>query len=251
MEKSPYKFFVHFSFFLLVTLHFLLENVQCCLFCVFTGFYHFLSIGSTCSPNEYRSAYGECCPMCNPGSVVHSDCSEDVSTTCKPCPPGTFVNEPNGLHLCFTCKHCAESQGLYIQSKCTTIKNTICDVLDGYYCIDYSNSQCRHAEKHRVCRPGQETKTPGTKASDTECVDCAPGFYSPSGLNCTKWTDCAARNRIQTEGGSPEKDVTCELKPKERYSLVDLIAASFAEFYRSFFSEVQKANNGKWTHNLF
>uniref|UniRef100_A0A671L9U8 Tumor necrosis factor receptor superfamily member 14-like n=1 Tax=Sinocyclocheilus anshuiensis TaxID=1608454 RepID=A0A671L9U8_9TELE len=181
--------------------HWILQ-VQCCLFCVFTGFYHFLSIGSTCSPNEYTSAYGECCPMCNPGSVVHSDCSEDVSTTCKPCPPGTFVSEPNGLHLCFTCKHCAESQGLYSQSKCTTIKNTICDVLDGYYCIDYSNALCRHAQKHRVCRPGQETKTPGTKTSDTECVDCAPGFYSPSGLNCTKWTDCAARNEIQTEGGT-------------------------------------------------
>ncbi|XP_018938200.1 tumor necrosis factor receptor superfamily member 14-like isoform X2 [Cyprinus carpio] len=173
------------------------------------GFYHFLSIGSTCGPNEYRSAYGECCPMCNLGSVVRSDCSGDLSTTCQPCPPGTFMSEPNGLHRCFTCKHCAE------------------------------NSQCRHAEKHRVCRPGQETKTAGTKASDTECVDCAPGFYSPSGLNCIKWTDCAARNEIQTEDGSPVKDVTCEQKPKERYGLVDLIATTFTEFYRILSSEGQ------------
>lgn len=52
-------------------------------------------------------------------------------------------------------------QGLYIQSKCSTIKNTICDVLDGYYCKDYSNSQCLHALKHSVCAPGQETKSPG------------------------------------------------------------------------------------------
>ncbi|XP_058640772.1 tumor necrosis factor receptor superfamily member 14 isoform X2 [Onychostoma macrolepis] len=148
------------------------------------GFYHFLSVGSTCGPSEYSSAYGECCAMCNIGSVVRSDCSGDLSTTCKPCSPGTFMNEPNGLHQCFACKHCAESQGHYIQSKCTSS-----DVLDGYYCIDYSNSQCHHAEKHRVCRPGQETKTLWTKASDTECVDCVHGFYSPSGLNCIKWTD--------------------------------------------------------------
>ncbi len=62
---------------------------------------------------------------------------------------------------------------------------------------------------------------------------------------------CAARNEIQTEGGSPVKDVTCEQKPKERYVLVDLIATSLAEFYTSFFSDVQKANNGKWTNHLF
>uniref|UniRef100_A0A673MMG9 Tumor necrosis factor receptor superfamily member 16-like n=1 Tax=Sinocyclocheilus rhinocerous TaxID=307959 RepID=A0A673MMG9_9TELE len=167
-------------------------------------------------PSDYKSTVGECCPMCNIGSVVYHDCTGDFSTTCIPCSPGTFMSEPNGLYQCFPCRQCAESQGLYIQSKCTTVRDTVCDVLDGYR----------------------------TKASDTECVDCASGFYSPSGLNCTKWTDCAARNEIQAEDGSPVKDVTCEQKPKEIYGLVDLIAASLAEFYRSLFSEVQKANNG-------
>ncbi len=52
-------------------------------------------------------------------------------------------------------------QGLYIKRRCTTIQDTICDVLDGYHCIDYSNSQCRHAEKHSVCISGQETKKTG------------------------------------------------------------------------------------------
>lgn len=56
---------------------------------------------------------------------------------------------------------CLLGQGLHIQSKCTTIKDTICDVLDGYHCIEDSNSQCCHALKHSVCKPGQETKTPG------------------------------------------------------------------------------------------
>lgn len=58
-------------------------------------------------------------------------------------------------------KYAVLGQGLYIQSKCTKIRDTICDVLDGYHCIGYSNSQCRHAIKHSVCKPGQETKTPG------------------------------------------------------------------------------------------
>ncbi|XP_051760532.1 LOW QUALITY PROTEIN: tumor necrosis factor receptor superfamily member 14 [Ctenopharyngodon idella] len=179
-----------------------------------------LGLGKACGPSEYKSAIGECCPMCNIGTVVRRDCIGDLSTSCQPCAPETFMNEPNGLHTCFPCKTCAESQGLYIQSKCSTIKNTICDVLDGYYCRDYSNSQCLHALKHSVCAPGQETKSPGTKTSDTVCVDCPPGFYSPSGLNCIRWTDCTARNEIEAEKGSSEKDVTCTPKIRERYGLI-------------------------------
>ncbi|XP_026121515.1 tumor necrosis factor receptor superfamily member 14-like isoform X3 [Carassius auratus] len=178
------------------------------------------AFGKACGPSEYKSAAGECCPMCNIGSVVHRDCSGDFSTTCKPCTPGTFISEPNGLHKCFTCRNCVESQGLYIQHKCTTIEDTICGILDEYYCIDYSNLQCSHAQKHSVCKPGQETKTPGTKTSDAVCVDCPHGFYSPSGLNCTKWTDCSARNEIETENGSSVKDVTCTTKKRERYGLI-------------------------------
>ncbi|KTG03791.1 hypothetical protein cypCar_00039900 [Cyprinus carpio] len=153
-------------------------------------------------------------------SIVLRDCSGDLSTTCKPCTPGTFISEPNGLPKCFTCRNCVESQGLYIQRKCTTIQDTICAVLDGYYCIDFSNLQCSHAQKHSVCKPGQETKTPGTKTSDTVCADCPHGFYSPSGLNCTKWTDCSSRNERETENGSSVKDVTCIPKRRERYGLI-------------------------------
>ncbi|XP_016315356.1 tumor necrosis factor receptor superfamily member 14-like [Sinocyclocheilus anshuiensis] len=222
-------------------------NMKASLLCIF-GICSFLTYGNTCGPSEYKSADGECCPMCNVGSVVYRHCTGDFSTTCIPCTPGTFTSQPNGLDKCFPCKHCAESQGLYSQSKCTTIQNTICDVLDGYYCIDYSDSQCRHAEKHSVCKPGQETKTPGTKTSDTECVHCAPGFYSPSGLNCTKWTDCAARNGIKAEDGSPVKDVRCVQKRK-RYCLVALCppvicAAVIAALYRRAHSEAQTVNNG-------
>ncbi|XP_039513989.1 tumor necrosis factor receptor superfamily member 14-like [Pimephales promelas] len=188
------------------------------LLCI-SGFCIFLALGNPCGPNEYKSAEGECCPMCSIGSMVVSDCIGDTSTTCTSCISETFMSEPSGLKKCFACSHCAKSQGLDIQSKCTKIRDTICEVLDGYYCIDYSNLQCSHAIKHSVCKPGQEIKTPGTKTSDTECKNCSFGFYSSSGLNCTKWTDCAARNEIQSEDGSPVKDVKCVQKRK-RYCLV-------------------------------
>jgi len=135
-----------------------------------------------------------CCYLLFVGSMVVSDCIGDTSTTCTSCISETFMSEPSGLKKCFACSHCAKStftffcvfllplklvffaflplyesvanyavlgQGLDIQSKCTKIRDTICEVLDGYYCIDYSNSQCSHAIKHSVCKPGQEIKTPG------------------------------------------------------------------------------------------
>ncbi|XP_065102931.1 tumor necrosis factor receptor superfamily member 5-like isoform X2 [Paramisgurnus dabryanus] len=180
--------------------------------------YILVTFGNTCGPSEYKSSKGECCPMCNIGLVVYRECLGDSSTTCIPCSPGTYMNEPNGLFKCLTCRNCSKSQGLYIQSLCNTIKDTICDVLDGYHCVDYSNSQCQLAQKHTVCNPGQEIKTPGTKRSDTKCEDCPSGFYSPTGLNCTRWTDCAAKNEIEKETGSSIKDVTCTPR-RSRYGL--------------------------------
>lgn len=179
--------------------------------------YILVTFGNTCGPSEYKSSKGECCPMCNRGSVVYCECSGDSSTTCVPYSPGTFVNEPNGLDKCFTCRNCSKSQGLYIQSQCNTIKDTVCDVLDGYHCVDYSNSQCHLAQKHTVCNPGQEIKTPGTKRSDTKCEDCPFGFYSPTGQNCTRWTDCAVKNERLKETGSSIKDVTCTQNSRSRY----------------------------------
>ncbi|XP_073723998.1 tumor necrosis factor receptor superfamily member 5-like isoform X1 [Misgurnus anguillicaudatus] len=179
--------------------------------------YILVTFGNACGPSEYKSSKGECCPMCNIGSVVLWECSGDSSTTCIPCSPGKFMNEPNGLYKCFACRNCSRSQGLYIQSQCNTIKDTVCDVLHGYHCVDYSNLQCQLAQKHSVCKPGQEIKTPGTKRSDTKCEDCPSGFYSPTGLNCTRWTDCAAKNEIETETGSSIKDVACTQNSRSRY----------------------------------
>ncbi|XP_056629499.1 tumor necrosis factor receptor superfamily member 5 [Triplophysa dalaica] len=188
--------------------------------------YSLVAFGNTCGPSEYKSAKGDCCPMCNIGSVVYHDCIGDFSTTCIPCSHGKFMDKPNGLYNCSICKHCSESKGLYIQSQCSTIKDTVCDVLDGYHCTDFTNSQCQHALKHSVCEPGEEIKTPGTKTADTVCEVCPPGFYSPTGVNCTIWTDCAAKNEIETKAGSSITDVTCIQQKRSRYCIIAAVAAA-------------------------
>ncbi|XP_072537639.1 tumor necrosis factor receptor superfamily member 5-like isoform X2 [Salminus brasiliensis] len=173
-----------------------------------------------CGPSEYRSGAGECCPMCSAGTVVLRDCSGDFSTSCKPCTRGTFMNNPNGFKNCFQCKSCDSEQGLYVLHKCTSMSNTVCDILDGYYCTEYTDSECSFALKHRHCSSGEEIKAPGTKTSDTVCEACPSGYYSPLGINCTKWTDCSAKNEIQDKEGSSVEDVHCKPMSRERYGLI-------------------------------
>ncbi|XP_036435335.1 tumor necrosis factor receptor superfamily member 14-like [Colossoma macropomum] len=179
-----------------------------------------------CGPSEYESAAGECCPMCSLGQVVYRDCIGDSSTTCKPCYSGTFMNQPNGFNRCFQCKTCDKEQGLHNLHACTTISNTVCGVLDGYYCKDRDeNKECAFALKHRQCEPGEEIKVPGTKDSDTVCEVCPHGFYSPLGINCTKWTDCSVKDQIKDKEGSSVKDVQCKVKTRQRHGLI--AAAAF------------------------
>ncbi|ROL46077.1 Tumor necrosis factor receptor superfamily member 5 [Anabarilius grahami] len=192
---APYVNMIHFGFVLLIvtTLNFKLcfsacaraeyeINGECCPMCApeqglrvkrsctrfadticepLEGFYCIEQNKGSC---RFAVKHSECDPghyIRQAGTMVLYDCTGDSSTTCKPCILGTFMSEPSGLHKCFPCNQCDENQGLYIQSKCTTIRDTICDVLDGYHCTEYSNLQCLRAVKHSVCRPGQKTKTLG------------------------------------------------------------------------------------------
>lgn len=66
---------------------------------------------------------------------------------------------------------------------------------------------------------------------------------------------CAARNEIQSEDGSPVKDVKCVPKRK-RYCLLAfcppvICAAVLAVLYGRSCSEVQRVNNGEWKQKLF
>ncbi|XP_026870158.2 tumor necrosis factor receptor superfamily member 5-like isoform X5 [Electrophorus electricus] len=146
------------------------------------GVYAVLVYGNNCGQSEYQSASGECCPMCNIGSVVFRDCEGDASTTCIPCGINTYMNKPSGLYRCFLCKTCDH----------------------------------------------------GTKNTDTVCEACPSGFYSPLGVNCTKWTDCSVKDEDVDKEGSSVNDVTCKPKRRERYSLIAavLVAITFVLFFK-------------------
>ncbi|CAL8368663.1 unnamed protein product [Lota lota] len=79
-------------------------------------------------------------------------------------------------------------QGLVAERECTRVRDSACTVSDGFYCQEPNpESGCTLAQIHTQCTPGQMTKVPGTRTTDTVCENCETGFYSPDGINCTQW----------------------------------------------------------------
>ncbi|GAA6106427.1 tumor necrosis factor receptor superfamily member 14-like isoform X1 [Tachysurus ichikawai] len=156
-------------------------------FCVLAIFFLNIGLGiCTCAQGEFE-INGECCPMCSSGHHIESPCTEFTSTTCLPCPDSTYSAKPNDRFVCSKCTMCNTVNGLGVKANCTRTSDTVCEPLEGFYCTDeYS---CRNAVEHTKCSPGQYIKQKGTKALDTVCEPCSPGFYSPEGVNCSKWTE--------------------------------------------------------------
>ncbi|XP_067383543.1 tumor necrosis factor receptor superfamily member 14-like isoform X1 [Channa argus] len=146
-----------------------------------------------CREKEYSTRDGQCCPMCQEGTVVRRDCTQLSGTLCVPCEDGTFMNKLNGLTRCFPCAACDTAQGLFEQQKCTLTTDAVCDVFSGYFCRSLSDdgTGCSLAVRHKVCAPGQRIEAPGTSRSDTVCEDCPPGYFSEDGVNCKAWTVCS------------------------------------------------------------
>ncbi|KAJ8017185.1 hypothetical protein DPEC_G00015130 [Dallia pectoralis] len=208
-----------------------------------SGFNIVLVFGLNCGPAEYKTNDDQCCPMCGQGSVVRRDCTFDISTSCIPCVKGTFMNEANGLTKCFSCSHCDPGQGLSTQTVCTTTRNTICNVLEGFFCKSFSSkSECIFAVKHRTCVPGQSTEAPGTKTADTVCVDCPHGFFSQHGVNCTAWKDCAAIEQVKSIDGNSTQDVICEKPLRRRIFLIAPFILSTLSMLICFFLTRAKHN---------
>uniref|UniRef100_A0A3Q3MIF6 TNFR-Cys domain-containing protein n=1 Tax=Mastacembelus armatus TaxID=205130 RepID=A0A3Q3MIF6_9TELE len=157
----------------------------------------------TCQRAEYQID-NECCPMCPPGSRVKTHCFKFRNTSCLPCTEGTFMNQPTGRRLCSPCMNCHEDSGLKRKRLCTFISDTVCEPLEGFYCIDSTGNGCEAAQKHKQCQPGQYIIQKGgfsiislilevmfnfkmrsltftklrTASTDTVCSDCSEGTFS-------------------------------------------------------------------------
>uniref|UniRef100_A0A4W6D4E8 TNFR-Cys domain-containing protein n=1 Tax=Lates calcarifer TaxID=8187 RepID=A0A4W6D4E8_LATCA len=112
------------------------------------------------------------------GSRVKTDCTEFRSTSCLPCLEGTYMNQPTGLKDCFPCTNCNTDPGLKIKTSCTSTSDTVCEPLEGFYCMDVKDKGCEAAQRHRHCEPGQYISKKGTASTDTECSDCTDGTFS-------------------------------------------------------------------------
>ncbi|XP_049437736.1 tumor necrosis factor receptor superfamily member 14-like isoform X1 [Epinephelus fuscoguttatus] len=177
----------------------------------------FMVPGLCCREKEYATSNGECCPMCHEGTVVKRDCTPFSGTRCVPCVNGTYMNQPNGLNKCFPCTSC--DQGLFAKQQCTATRDTVCGVLEGYFCKLRDDTGCSLAQKHTPCESGHRIKTPGTSTSDTECEPCQHGFFSEHGVNCTAWTICS-ETQVKTHEGDAHSDVVCKApEPRVHYFL--------------------------------
>ncbi|XP_051805787.1 tumor necrosis factor receptor superfamily member 14-like isoform X1 [Acanthochromis polyacanthus] len=193
-----------------------------------------------CYPAEYQIG-NECCPMCPAGSRVKTDCSEFRSTSCLSCLHGTFMDKPTGLKECFPCTNCDEVHypaerchshqeilfpskdvhglqqcldlGLKVKTSCTTTSDTVCEPLEGFYCIDPIGNNCAAARKHRICHPGQYIKQTGTAFTDTVCSDCSTGTFSDGTFtSCQPHFQCESINLQLIKPGNASTDAECGRK---------------------------------------
>ncbi|XP_044226878.1 tumor necrosis factor receptor superfamily member 14-like isoform X3 [Thunnus albacares] len=161
------------------------------------------------------------------GNRVKTDCTEFRSTSCLPCTDGTYMNHPTGLKKCLTCANCDAGSGLQIKTSCTSTSNTVCQPLEGFYCMDSTEDGCVKALKHTSCQPGQYIRQKGTSSTDTVCYNCQPGYFSQDGVNCTAWTICS-ETEVMVKEGNQTNDVVCRSSSRNHYSLISPLLMVFS-----------------------
>uniref|UniRef100_A0A8C5EB24 TNFR-Cys domain-containing protein n=1 Tax=Gouania willdenowi TaxID=441366 RepID=A0A8C5EB24_GOUWI len=163
---------------------------------------------SNCQPGYYISHQGR---ISNPGNRVISDCSESSSTSCLPCVRGTFLPNPSGLKVCFICKTCDPGSGLRTKRACTAKSDSVCEPMDGFHCIDFTEGSCAAAEKHNSnCQPGYYISHQGNTFTDTECSPCRNGTYSDgSFMSCLPHTKCEDMDLLLVKPGNASADSEC------------------------------------------
>ncbi|KAM3617573.1 uncharacterized protein V6R79_008281 [Siganus canaliculatus] len=163
----------------------------------------------SCHRSEYQIG-DRCCPICPPGSRVKTDCAEFLRTSCCSCDEGTFMNQYTGLKKCFPCSTCDAGSGLKIKSSCTDTSDTICEPLEGFYCIDSTDGDCAAAQRHTSCQPGQYIAQQGTDLEDTVCLDCSSGTFSNGTVeSCRPHTQCESLNLWLITPGTASSDNEC------------------------------------------
>ncbi|KAM8829740.1 tumor necrosis factor receptor superfamily member 14-like [Synchiropus picturatus] len=116
------------------------------------------------------------------------------------------MDKYNGEKQCFQCLNCAEGTGLREISSCKFHQNTVCEPLEGFFCVSGSVDRCVAAQQHSTCAPGQYISTAGTSSTDTVCGDCSEGTFSDGTfMSCQNHTQCS---RLQ-QPGTISSDSVC------------------------------------------
>ncbi|XP_041654655.1 tumor necrosis factor receptor superfamily member 14-like isoform X2 [Cheilinus undulatus] len=163
----------------------------------------------TCGSTEFW-INNRCCPLCPPGSHVDEVCTDSTSTSCSSCTEGTFMDHHTNLPWCYDCSTCDTGSGLKIKTPCRRNSNTVCEPLEGFYCIKFAGGSCWEAQKHRSCEPGEYIRERGTSTSDTLCSPCSAGTFSDG-----TFTSCRPHRRCESEKwdllrpGTDSEDAEC------------------------------------------
>ncbi|XP_062247213.1 tumor necrosis factor receptor superfamily member 14-like [Platichthys flesus] len=174
----------------------------------------------TCHPTEYQIG-NECCPLCPSGNRVKTHCTEFRSTSCLPCVNDTFMNLPTGLNKCFPCTTCGPDSGLKTNTSCTATTDSVCEPLEGFYCIDRIENHCAAAQKHKQCQPGQYIKHRGTALTDSQCSECSDGSFSDGTLtSCRPHTQCESQNLQLIQPGTASTDAECGNLKKDQAAII-------------------------------
>ncbi|XP_053280219.1 tumor necrosis factor receptor superfamily member 14 isoform X2 [Pleuronectes platessa] len=163
----------------------------------------------SCHQTEYLIGK-ECCPLCPSGNRVKTHCTESRSTSCLPCVNDTFMNLPTGLNKCFPCTTCGPDSGLKTNTSCTATTDSVCEPLEGFYCIDPTGNHCAAAQKHKQCQPGQYIKHRGTPLTDSQCSECSDGTFSDgTRTSCQPHTQYESQNPELIQPGTASTDAEC------------------------------------------